>query len=109
MENLKLYNINNEIYEILNQSQLSIGEIYFILKPIFLEAESLFFNSVKNEYQQAQQKEKDNNISIINQESKAVPFSVPVDPNSPVTNFNLDAKTLFESMNDSKEKESGQE
>ena len=63
------YLFKQKIIQLIQNSQLNIGEIYFIFKDLLTEIENLYIQQVKNEINTLQQ-EKRNNQQNQNEENK---------------------------------------
>lgn len=59
MENysLKMEEYKNQVIDLTNQSELPIGAIYYIIKDLYKELESLYNKQVQQEYFMRQQQE----------------------------------------------------
>lgn len=55
---LKMDNLNTWITNDINQSNLQIGEIYYVLKSIFKEIENLYIKQAETEYKEFCEKTK---------------------------------------------------
>lgn len=58
-ENLRIETFRNNLLELINNSQLSLGTIYYILKDIYDEVEKLYYMDVNNQFLQEQAKEEE--------------------------------------------------
>ena len=58
-ENLRIETFRNNLLELINSSQLSLGTIYYILKDIYNEVEKLYYMDVNNQFLQEQAKEEE--------------------------------------------------
>ena len=61
---IKIFNFNRIIHELISNSELDIGTVYFILKNTFREIESLYYEQLNkelmNETEKSTLNEKDN-------------------------------------------------
>lgn len=55
--NYSIENLRKDIYEVVNNSQLPLGIVYFIFKDIFSDVTSAYQNAVMQEMQAMQQAE----------------------------------------------------
>ena len=54
------YLFKQKIIQLIQNSQLNIGEIYFIFKDLLVEIENLYIQQIKNEINILQQEEENN-------------------------------------------------
>lgn len=54
--NLKSENFKNNIYRLINQSQLPVSNIYFIFKIMFQELEDLYYQTINEELEKENKK-----------------------------------------------------
>lgn len=67
MKNIKIFILEQSIKKIIQESDLPIGIVYFVLKNIYYSIEDLYLSQIQQEYLQ-QQKQKEENSSQTSQD-----------------------------------------
>jgi len=53
-QNLMSYNLSQELSQILTKYDMPVGEVYWVLKSIFVEVEKIYFEQVQKEVDELQ-------------------------------------------------------
>ena len=58
-KNFLTYKLSKEIEQLMTKYDLSIGEVYWILKSVYLQIEKMYLDQVNKEFDEIQQEEAD--------------------------------------------------
>lgn len=93
INNLDIYQLQQQLLIDINNAKLPVGIIYFIVKDLFQELTDLYQQTITQELQNTSNS---NTASITNIEQKKVDFEIPLNQDQLVSDFHLDAKELYE-------------